>query len=1175
MSINTQFILYKLQIVFFLFFGVITYAQKVDNVTLQTERDSHFTQSNPSFFHSHQETESGVLVNGFSIIKSKKGEYFTDINGKPISHKKFEEVRNFSEKRAAVKLNGKWGFIDDNGKVVIPFLYDQVYDFRAITTVVRENDKWFLIDNNGIILRTLDIDFFYGFKNGIAKVSRKNKEAFIDISGNILDEGWRNKFSNSLRQSIANNVNVCPPNIDFEEGSFNHWTCDTGIVRGLDGFTAAGIPTFYSVNGVSSTGSNEVILTVTPPMPDRHEIIRNLGGASPLDPYGGFPIYPPDGSNYAIKLGSDLDFPGATMPQGRAERASYVINVPNTTSDFSITYQYAVVFQDPGHIFPNQPRFTVKLFDPITNNYVPCGSVEYVADSTIPGFQLSPVGNDIWYKSWTPVFINLTQYAGRTLNLEFTTEDCAQGGHWGYAYVDVNGCNLSITAKNNCQVPPRTSLSGPPGFMNYNWWNANYTALLATGQQTILNPGLAFNATIHLEVIPESGASCRDTLTTQVTKDSLVYNNGFNSIICKDSIVTIGSGLTVPNCIYTWSPNSSIITNNQPTALVHPVATTDYFLIVTDTITFCKAYDTLNVFVNPKPVLITNVSSLCRGASELISVTGANNYTWSPATGLSATIGNAVTASPTVTTNYTITGFFSSTGCKSDTVITLNLYPKPTPNFIQPPAQCLNGNNFTFTSSSTISVGNIISYQWLFEGNQTAFGSVVNHHFPNAGIYNIKLITTSNNGCKDSIVKTIEVYPNPTVSVLANSPLSFCIGSNVQLTANVQSSSNIVSYQWSNSSGIITGATNATLSVNQSGDYHVTITNANGCSVSSSISQTIVNPLPQGILNLPSANFICEGGTLQLSTTSAAFNYQWYLNDAAIQGANQSTYNATIPGTYSLQLTSAQGCTNFATGGLNITIYKKPILNFTFPNRCERILIPFNNQSDTSLSGTVTWLWDFGDNSNSTSFSPIHYYTVGNNYTVILTATPVFCPALVATSQHVIHVDAPVPGIRYPAVDAVANINKLMHARSFASQYLWTPSAGLSSTVISSPYYNYDREMEYRIRLTTATGCVTTDTVLVRLQWAIDIQVPTGFTPNGDGHNDYLDVFLIGIGELKFFRVFNRWGQLLFETHNPAQLWDGSFKGKKQPAETYVWTAEGVGSDGKTVIRRGQTILIR
>jgi gliding motility-associated-like protein len=62
---------------------------------------------------------------------------------------------------------------------------------------------------------------------------------------------------------------------------------------------------------------------------------------------------------------------------------------------------------------------------------------------------------------------------------------------------------------------------------------------------------------------------------------------------------------------------------------------------------------------------------------------------------------------------------------------------------------------------------------------------------------------------------------------------------------------------------------------------------------------------------------------------------------------------------------------------------------------------------------------------------------------------------------------------------------------------------------------------------------------------------------------------------LKFFRVFNRWGQLLFETHDPRQLWDGNFHGQKQPAETYVWTAEGLGINGQTIIRRGQTILIR
>ena len=101
-----------------------------------------------------------------------------------------------------------------------------------------------------------------------------------------------------------------------------------------------------------------------------------------------------------------------------------------------------MVFQDPGHVPQNQPRFNVNLFDPLTNANVPCGFVEYVADSTIPGFERSRRDPNVWYKAWAPVFINLSKYAGQTLYLQFTTEDCAQGGHWGYAYVDVNGCDL-------------------------------------------------------------------------------------------------------------------------------------------------------------------------------------------------------------------------------------------------------------------------------------------------------------------------------------------------------------------------------------------------------------------------------------------------------------------------------------------------------------------------------------------------------------------------------------------------------------------------------------------------------------------------------------------------------------------------------------------------------------
>ena len=90
-----------------------------------------------------------------------------------------------------------------------------------------------------------------------------------------------------------------------------------------------------------------------------------------------------------------------------------------------------------------------------------------------------------------------------------------------------------------------------------------------------------------------------------------------------------------------------------------------------------------------------------------------------------------------------------------------------------------------------------------------------------------------------------------------------------------------------------------------------------------------------------------------------------------------------------------------------------------------------------------------------------------------------------------------------------------------------------------------------------------------------DIMVPEAFTPNDDGENDQLKFYNIGITKLKYFRIFNRWGQLLFETTNENSYWDGTFNGVLQPIDSYVWMVEGVGSDGETVFKRGQSILLR
>ena len=90
-----------------------------------------------------------------------------------------------------------------------------------------------------------------------------------------------------------------------------------------------------------------------------------------------------------------------------------------------------------------------------------------------------------------------------------------------------------------------------------------------------------------------------------------------------------------------------------------------------------------------------------------------------------------------------------------------------------------------------------------------------------------------------------------------------------------------------------------------------------------------------------------------------------------------------------------------------------------------------------------------------------------------------------------------------------------------------------------------------------------------------NILVPKAWSPNGDGHNDKLQPFTVNIKELKYFRIFNRWGQLVFETNSIGQGWDGIFKGQPQPLDTYQWIAEGIGNDGQPVKRAGNSVLLR
>lgn len=143
--------------------------------------------------------------------------------------------------------------------------------------------------------------------------------------------------------------------------------------------------------------------------------------------------------------------------------------------------------------------------------------------------------------------------------------------------------------------------------------------------------------------------------------------------------------------------------------------------------------------------------------------------------------------------------------------------------------------------------------------------------------------------------------------------------------------------------------------------------------------------------------------------------------------------------------------------------------------------------------------------------------------------------------------------------------------------YLWTPSTNLSNPNIGNPvgYYPDTGRFTYVVTVTSPNQCAGTDSINVRVVAQGSLFVPTGFTPNGDGLNDILRPIGIGYRDVKYFRVFNRWGEQVFYTTKFGQGWDGNWKGQPADVGTYFWVLGIVNRFGKEEQIKGDSELIR
>ena len=299
----------------FLLFASVSSAQSVVAIQRQGQGYQFVNKQTNSPVGNMLWDEAEPFLNGFARVLKNDHFSFVDINGKPICETQFEGARNFSNKLAAVKKEATWGFINESGKVAIPFQYEIVFDFKETVTGVFKNKKWFLINTRGDVIKTLNISVFYGFNKGLAKVEKDERTGTMNTQGEIIFNNAANNTAPAMRipyvPSAGNGSSACPDNIDFEYGSFLNWKCFIG-----------------QVDSVGNT--NVITVNPSPPTPNRHTLYNRVL-PSPLDAFGLFPTNPPDGSNFAVRLGN-------TNIGAQAERIQYAIHVPLNDSNFSIKY---------------------------------------------------------------------------------------------------------------------------------------------------------------------------------------------------------------------------------------------------------------------------------------------------------------------------------------------------------------------------------------------------------------------------------------------------------------------------------------------------------------------------------------------------------------------------------------------------------------------------------------------------------------------------------------------------------------------------------------------------------------------------------------------------------------------------------------------------------------------
>jgi PKD repeat protein len=624
----------------------------------------------------------------------------------------------------------------------------------------------------------------------------------------------------------------------------------------------------------------------------------------------------------------------------------------------------------------------------------------------------------------------------------------------------------NFTTANVCNGFASTFTNSSTGASTYSWNFGNGNSSTAT------NPNYTYPTagTYTVTLTSTSSNGCVNTVAKSYTVNSSPKAAFTGGSTC------LGNSITFNNTSTGAASNSWNFGDATTSTVASPsktyTAAGNYTVKLVITNSFgCKDSVTNAITIFAKPVPAFTASNQCLGNAVTFTnqSTGANSQVWVFGDGKSSAA-NSPTYTYASANTYSVKLVLTSVNsCRDSINKTVTVFPRPSVSFTASPDPICRGGLMSFTNTTT----NGATYSWTFGNGSTSTSTSPTNIYNVAGNYTVKLVSVSTNGCRDSLSKTVTVWPRPVASFKVDNG---CTGDALSFATN---SVGAVGHEWTFGDGNTSTAANPSKGYTAAATYSVRliVTSVNGCKDTTSSNVTVH---PRASVSFTNPTNFCVGLSTTFANTSTlssgTMTYQWNFGDGNSGGATNPTNTYASAGNYTVKLTATtdKGCINTATS--SVLVFAKPTANFNANAACAGNTVTFNN----TTTGGTTYSWDFGDATTSTLASPTKIYAAAGTYTVKLTATNANSCSDVFTKTIIIHAN---PTANFTATDrCLGQAISFTNTSAGANDVLWQFGDGSSSNNYN-PTYTYSNAGSYSVVLNieSINGCLSSVTKTVNV----------------------------------------------------------------------------------------------